>query len=103
MVALLTEDVTWSMPPRPHWYRGLAAVIDFAVRRPADRLRQLAARPDQRERAAGGRRVPRAADGGSILAWSINVLTVRGDRIARVTSFLGPEHFALLGLPAEVS
>ena len=23
LVALLTEDVTWSMPPLPHWYRGL--------------------------------------------------------------------------------
>ena len=32
LVALLTEDVTWSMPPLPHWYRGLDAVMDFAVR-----------------------------------------------------------------------
>src|ERR1700738_3035933 len=23
LVALLTEDVTWSMPPLPHWYHGL--------------------------------------------------------------------------------
>lgn len=34
LVALLTEDVTWSMPPMPHWYRGLAAVTDFASRVP---------------------------------------------------------------------
>ena len=32
LVALLTEDVTWSMPPLPHWYHGLAGVTDFAVR-----------------------------------------------------------------------
>lgn len=25
-VALLTDDVTWSMPPLPHWYRGVDAV-----------------------------------------------------------------------------
>ncbi len=31
LVALLTEDVTWSMPPLPHWYRGCAAVMDFAA------------------------------------------------------------------------
>lgn len=31
LIALLTEDVTWSMPPLPHWYRGIEAVGDFAV------------------------------------------------------------------------
>jgi RNA polymerase sigma-70 factor (ECF subfamily) len=25
LVALLTEDVTWSMPPLPRWYHGIAA------------------------------------------------------------------------------
>ena len=34
LVALLTEDVTWSMPPLTHWYRGIAAVLDFAVQVP---------------------------------------------------------------------
>ena len=51
LVALLTEDVTWSMPPLPHWYRGLAAVTEFAATI-ALTLRLLAARPDQRERPA---------------------------------------------------
>jgi RNA polymerase sigma-70 factor (ECF subfamily) len=27
------------------------------------------------------------------------VLTLRGDRIAEITSFVGPEHFAPFGLP----
>jgi RNA polymerase sigma-70 factor (ECF subfamily) len=31
------------------------------------------------------------------------VLTLRGERIAEITSFIGPGHFALLGLPASVS
>ena len=34
LVALLTEDVTWSMPPLPHWYHGIEAVTDFAVQVP---------------------------------------------------------------------
>jgi RNA polymerase sigma-70 factor (ECF subfamily) len=34
LLALLTEDVTWSMPPMPHWYRGKAAVGDFLRRYP---------------------------------------------------------------------
>jgi RNA polymerase sigma-70 factor (ECF subfamily) len=32
--ATLTEDVTWSMPPLPHWYQGIKAVTDFAIRVP---------------------------------------------------------------------
>nr|WP_281292386.1 nuclear transport factor 2 family protein [Kitasatospora atroaurantiaca] len=37
LVALLTEDVTWSMPPLAHWYHGIEAVTDFAVRAPLTR------------------------------------------------------------------
>ena len=32
-------------------------------------------------------------------AWSIDVLTFRGDRVAGVTAFIGPEHFEAFGLP----
>jgi RNA polymerase sigma-70 factor (ECF subfamily) len=35
------------------------------------------------------------------IGWSITVLTLRGDKIAGLTSFIGPEHFELLGLPAS--
>ena len=31
LVALLSEDVTWSMPPLVHWYHVLEAVTNFAV------------------------------------------------------------------------
>jgi ketosteroid isomerase-like protein len=37
LVAKLTEDVTWSMPPLHSWYAGLPAVRDFAER-PAGEL-----------------------------------------------------------------
>jgi RNA polymerase sigma-70 factor (ECF subfamily) len=36
-------------------------------------------------------------------AWSITVLTLCGNRIAEITSFLGPGHFAPFGLPASLS
>jgi len=32
-------------------------------------------------------------------AWSIDVLTVRDDRIAAITSFIGTEHFTAFDLP----
>ena len=102
LVARLTEDVTWSMPPLPHWYRGLPAVMDFAIRVPLTGC-------------GAWRHLPTSANGqpavacylwndaaGEHLAWSINVLTLRDDRIAEVTSFIGPEHFTLLGLPAAL-
>jgi RNA polymerase sigma-70 factor, ECF subfamily len=101
-VALLTEDVTWSMPPRPHWYHGIDAVTDFAVKVPLNGC-------------GAWRHLPASANGqpamgcylwndksGTHLAWSVDVLTLRGDRIAEITSFLGPENFELLGLPAAL-
>ena len=46
--------------------------------------------------------LPRRDDGRARTSrWSIDVLTLRGDRIAEITSFIGPEHFTRLGLPAE--
>jgi RNA polymerase sigma-70 factor (ECF subfamily) len=102
LVALLTEDVTWSMPPLPHWYHGLEAVTDFAVRVPLTGC-------------GSWRHLPTSANGqpavgcylwnddaGAHLAWSINVLTLRGEHIAEITSFLGPDHFTLFGLPASL-
>jgi RNA polymerase sigma-70 factor, ECF subfamily len=99
LVALLTEDVTWSMPPLPHWYRGLEAVTDWAVRVP------LGSCGSWRHRTISTNGQPAVAcylrddDAGTHVAWAINVLTVRGERIAEITSFIGREHFALLGLP----
>ncbi|GAA4583260.1 sigma-70 family RNA polymerase sigma factor [Planotetraspora phitsanulokensis] len=102
LVALLTEDVTWSMPPLPHWYRGLAAVADFAVEVPLTRC------PSWRHRLTSANGQPAIACylGESLSsvhhAWSINVLTLRDDHIAEITSFLGSEHFAPFGLPLSM-
>ncbi|WP_219927235.1 sigma-70 family RNA polymerase sigma factor [Prauserella shujinwangii] len=103
LVALLTEDVTWSMPPLPHWYRGIDAVTDFAVRVPLTSCgawRHLPTSANGQPAVAGYLRRDGA---GAYLPWSIDVLTVRGDRIAEVTSFIGAEHFAPFGLPAALS
>ncbi|WP_433019269.1 sigma-70 family RNA polymerase sigma factor [Kribbella sp. CA-294648] len=99
LVALLTEDVTWSMPPLGHWYSGIEAVMDFAKEVPLTRC-------------PSWHNLPTTANGQPALAcylgmtpdsehtaWSINVFTLRGDRIAAITSFIGKENFELLGLP----
>jgi RNA polymerase sigma-70 factor (ECF subfamily) len=102
LVALLTEDVTWSMPPLPHWYDGLEAVTDFAVRVPLTGC-------------GSWRHVQTSANGQPAvglylwddtarahLGWSITVLTLRGERIDEITSFIGPEHVEAFGLPASL-
>ncbi|TQS44674.1 sigma-70 family RNA polymerase sigma factor [Cryptosporangium phraense] len=100
LVALLTEDVTWSMPPLAHWYAGLPAVRDFATEVPLSRCGAW------RHRATSANGQPAVASyldpgDGVFAAWSITVLTLRGDRIAAVTSFLGAEHFRVFGLPPK--
>lgn len=102
LVALLAQDVTWSMPPLPHWYHGLTAVSDFAVRVPltgCGSWRHLPASANGQPAVAFYLRHDDAAE---YLAWSVTVLTLRGDRIAEITSFIGPGHFATFGLPSAL-
>ncbi|WP_222722072.1 sigma-70 family RNA polymerase sigma factor [Actinomadura alba] len=102
LVALLTEDVTWSMPPLAGWYHGLEAVTDFAVQVP------LAGCGNWRNLPTSANGQPAVAsylwneDAGAHLGWSINVLTLRGERIADITSFIGPGDFRPFGLPASL-
>jgi RNA polymerase sigma-70 factor (ECF subfamily) len=95
VVALLTEDAAWSMPPIPTWYRGRAAIEGFLAGHALTvRWRHLPARANGH--AAVGCYAWDASSGryvGSVL----DVLTVRGDRIAGITAFATPEVFRRLG------
>jgi RNA polymerase sigma-70 factor (ECF subfamily) len=90
------------MPPLAGWYRGVEAVSDFAARVP------LSACGSWRHLPAGANGQPAVGfylwndDAGAYLAWSITVLTLRGEHIAEITSFIGPGHFAPFGLPASL-
>ena len=100
LVALLTRDVTWSMPPLPHWYAGLAAVRAFAVEVPMSACGAWRHRPVSANGQPAVASYSRRDDAGPYLPWSINVLTLDEGRIAGITSFLGAGHFAAFGLPA---
>ncbi|MBN9098559.1 MULTISPECIES: sigma-70 family RNA polymerase sigma factor [unclassified Pseudonocardia] len=102
LVALLTEDVTWSMPPLPRWYRGIDAVMDFVVAVPLGSCGAWRHVPTSANGQPAVAAYLRPGDTGAHDAWSINVLTMRGDRIAEVTSFIGAEHFAAFGLPPSL-
>jgi RNA polymerase sigma-70 factor (ECF subfamily) len=106
LVALLTEDVTWSMPPMAHWYAGLGSVDAFVRAVPASgscgAWRHLPIGANGQPALASYLRPPDAPADAPHTAWSIDVLTLRGDRIAAVTSFIGAEHHARFGLPASL-
>ena len=89
VVAMLTEDVTLTMPPRPTWFAGRADVAEF--------FRVLPLAPGRRWRA-----VPATANGqpavmkhrwdddlGRFTPHGVNVLTLRGAKIASISAFLG--------------
>jgi len=115
LVAMLSDDASWSMPPCPRWYRGEEAIAAFLAEYPL------------RER---WRHVPTSANGqlavgcymwdperGRYAAAVLDVLTLDGARIAAVTAFLAPwvfrrfgdipghmtpEQFRRFGLPDEL-
>jgi RNA polymerase sigma-70 factor, ECF subfamily len=103
VVAMLTEDATIAMPPTPTWYRGRRAIAAFYVAEPLSG-------------AVRWRHVPTRANGQlavgcytwdpptqSYTAQVLDVLTLRGARIAAITSFLDPELFGAFKLPHRLS
>jgi len=100
VVALLTEDAAWSMPPASGWYQGLDDIVAFLTRSPFQvRWRHLPT-------VVNGQLAVACyiwdAERGDFEAGVIDVLTLRGDRIAEVTAFIGGEVFPRFGLPARL-
>jgi RNA polymerase sigma-70 factor, ECF subfamily len=102
LVALLTEDVTWSMPPLSHWYRGLDAVTDFAAQIPLTTCGSWRHIPTRSNGQLAIGCYLRGDNDDQHVAWAVTVLTLRGDRIAELTSFIGPEQFPPFGLPTSL-
>jgi RNA polymerase sigma-70 factor (ECF subfamily) len=104
IAAMLTDDATFAMPPRPTWFRGRTAVGAFLAARPLARRREWRLVPARAngQPALGFYLADRA--GGEPLAHAIEVLTLDGDaRISAVTSFHQPEAFARFGLPGALA
>jgi RNA polymerase sigma-70 factor (TIGR02960 family) len=99
IVALLTEDARYSMPPLPEWYQGRDAIRAWLLEYP------LRYRWRVRSTTANGQLTVATYrwddDRGVFVPGGIDVLAVRGDRIAEVVSFLTAEP-ARFGLPAEL-
>ena len=88
VMALLAEDAAWSMPPLAAWFTGPEALRDFLVQGPLS--------GEWRWRHAAGRANGQPAVGSytwqeedqAYLPFALDVLTLEGDRIKAITSFI---------------
>jgi RNA polymerase sigma-70 factor (TIGR02960 family) len=100
IVALLADDVRYSMPPEPVWYEGRARVRAFI---------------DDVLAAGAWRFLPTLANSspafgtylweeerGAFVPIALDVLAVRGGKVTEVVSFLTVRDFTPFGLPNEL-
>ena len=90
------------MPPIPTWFRGRDAVAAFLAGWPLALARELAHAARAGERPARVRRLQPQSRARCLHAHVIEVVTLRGDRISEIISFMSPERFAAFGLPPEL-
>jgi RNA polymerase sigma-70 factor, ECF subfamily len=99
MVAVLAEDVTFSMPPFPHWWSGRKSVMDFIVSTGTPPLRHVLTRAGGQPAVAWYmRRTPRTV----YVPTSIEVLTLERERVREIVAFASPELFERFGLAPEL-
>ncbi|NUT35803.1 MAG: sigma-70 family RNA polymerase sigma factor [Hamadaea sp.] len=102
LVKLLTEDVTWSMPPLAQWYSGIDAVMEFAVAVPITLCPSFRTLPVSANGQPSVAFYVGASPAGPHEPWSITVLTLRGALVCDMVSFLDPAVFAPFGLPDRI-
>jgi RNA polymerase sigma-70 factor (TIGR02960 family) len=99
LVALLTDDVFFSMPPLPFEYRGRDAVAGFVASlfRAGRRVDLVPTRANGQPAFGAYLRVP----AGGRCATSLMVLTLSGDRVCAITRF-DTSVFGWFGLPRSL-
>jgi RNA polymerase sigma-70 factor, ECF subfamily len=99
VAALLAEDVTLAMPPRPEWYAGRDAVTTFLRSRPlADDVRSRLVPIAANGQAAFAHYIW-VAEQGDFIAHGVEVLSLRGGQITGIMAFLEPAAVPRFGLP----
>jgi RNA polymerase sigma-70 factor (ECF subfamily) len=102
IVALLSEDAKFSMPPYAGWCHGREAISDSWLMPggPPPRLRYVSTWANGQPALATYRL---DAESGCYLPIALDVLTLRGPWIADVVAFRSPGVFPRFGLPPELS
>jgi RNA polymerase sigma-70 factor (ECF subfamily) len=101
LTELLRRDATLEMPPQPYWFAGRDRVTQFlrgvVLTRPGDFALVPVAANGQPAFAAYLR-----ADDGSLQAHAIQVLTITGGQVARITSFNDGRLLRMFALPGRL-
>ena len=100
VVGMLASDAAWSMPPLPAWFAGSDSITAFLEAGPLSgqwRWRHLPTRVNGQAAVAT---YTWWEERGEFLPFSVDVLTLEGDRIAEICSFIvrstdarGAEHY----------
>ncbi len=99
IVAMLADDARFSMPPLPEWYRGPEAIRAFLTGGPLlSRWRFL---PTSANGQLAFGTYLWDDDAGAYLPGGLDVLTIRGGRVAQIVTFLSAD-FTDYGLPASL-
>ncbi|GAA1138844.1 sigma-70 family RNA polymerase sigma factor [Kitasatospora gansuensis] len=97
LLALLTDDAVAEMPPYPTWFRGRETVARFFASQVLTTPGQYRLTPTRANgQPAFG--LYRLGPDGRHHAHSVTVLTLAGNRIARISGFLDPTLFRPFGL-----
>jgi RNA polymerase sigma-70 factor (ECF subfamily) len=99
--ALLAEDVTFSMPPWPSWWRGRDTIAGFAK----TAVEVCAESRTALTRASGQPAVAYYhldAESGRYLPAALDLLTLEGAWIKEITAFVAADLFPQFGLPPEL-
>jgi RNA polymerase sigma-70 factor (ECF subfamily) len=102
IVAMLAEDASFAMPPYPGWYQGRDALSTswFMPGGPPAGLRYVPARANGQLALGAYKLDPQR---GTCLPIALDVLSLRGTRIAAITAFRTPQVFPRFGLPDTLS
>ena len=98
IVAMLTEDARYSMPPLLEWYRGQDEIRAFLLNGPLQSRWRLLPTTANGQLAFGTYLWDDAA--GRYVPGGLDVLTIRDRRITEIVAFLTAD-FARFGLPAS--
>ena len=101
LVSLLHEDATQTMPPYAMWLRGRSELRTW-WRGPGSECRGSRLVPTAANAAPAFGQYRPGGPGGRYEPWSLQVLQLSGDRIARIDCFLDTRLFARFGLPPHL-
>jgi RNA polymerase sigma-70 factor (ECF subfamily) len=103
IVRLFTRDAIWDMPPYTGWYQGAEAIGRLIAKNcPAKGAGDMVLVPTAANDQPAFGVYMRGSDGVH-RAFQLQVLTVEGSAVSRVTAFFDTTLFPVFGLPEELS